>query len=727
MLARPHRVLLRLCVLLAAVSALPAAEAWQSRLVTGAGRPIVGARVADARGGAAAITGPDGEFELHIEDSPPLLLVEFADGTVVLVRLPASGSPPAQVTVDPSRSESVEAVASAAGHLLAAPASPVTTISTREVAERGDESVQEAIAHLPGTSPASADPDRVPALRGGSDNRTLLLIDAGRVPSERRAGFSGGALHPATWGGVEVIRGPAAFLYGSGAMGGVILVRSPWAAVEGSAAGEVTTQVQGGGAPSASLGLRWREQGWSLAAGTRSSSDPTDARGRRLEGSYRQQSVFAGRSWTRAGSVYHLGVRADRLADAVRLAYPGPDRSLVVPGDENFRLTFQADRPGPIDRALVAWVARGRRQVIQLRGPSGDWPASRQGSTTRATDLGARWLLRSAGPGGSWAAGVETGLRTGIEVDNSVVFAGRPPAGIVPAGEALSAGQALSVAAFGLWRRHLTRRVEFSLGARFEPTWSRAEVGQTGQRSASPAWAAGASLASHTRMGSLTFQLARTFRQPSVTDRFAETLTGRGLKLANPDLDAETALQADLAWRLDLGSLHLVAAVYRYAMDAVIVRSFIEDEPSAVAIYRFVNRAAATVEGIEVEARLRPSPGWEISGSLQRIRGRTGEGEPLGELPPDGGRLVVRHSRGRAFVRGEVFVALADRHPGPGEVPTPFYTIVDLAAGTALSERWTLRARLDNALDRLYPLGARRRDPAAPGRTLALSVEYRFR
>ncbi|MDQ7088733.1 MAG: TonB-dependent receptor [Acidobacteriota bacterium] len=710
----------------AALVTVPAVFAWQSRLVTAAGDPIVGARVADVRGGAAAVTGPDGAFQLAAEGVPEVLLVEFADGAVVLVRVEAGPVPPSVVTVDASRSEKVDAVASAAGHLLAAPASPVVTASPAEVAERGDQSVQEAIAHLPGTGPASADPDRVPALRGGSDNRTLLMIDGGRVVTERRAGASGGGLHPATWGGVEVIRGPATFLYGSGAMGGVILVRSPWASVQGPAVGRVGTEVRVGGAPTASLSMQWREQGWSLAAGARSAGDPHDARGRDLEGSYRQQSVFAGRSWTAAGSVYHLGLRADRLADAVRLAYPRDFGSVFVPRDENYRLTFQADRPGPIDRALVAWIARGSREIVQWRGPGAGLPASRVGSTTRATDLGARWLLRAESGCGHWAAGAEVGFRTGIEVDNTVAFEGGPPAGAAPSSRALAEGRALAAAAFGLWRRPLSPGLEFSLGGRLEPLRSSAVVAGLRRRTSRLAWAAGASLTARTELGSLTVRVARTFREPSVTDRFAETLTGRGLKLANPGLKPETALQADLAWGLDLGPLRFGVSAYRYAFDGIIVRSF-RDSGAAVPVYSFVNQDEATVEGIEAEARVRPAPGWEVAVSLHRLRGATGAGESLAELPPDGGRLVLRRLRGDAWFRIEGFFALADPRPGPGEVRTPSYGIVDLSAGARLTGRWTFRAHLKNALDRFYPLGAEPgsgspRPYAGPGFRVSLPI-----
>ena len=62
----------------------------------------------------------------------------------------------------------------------------------------------------------------MPALRGLSSGRTLILIDGARVNSERRVGASATFLDPDILEGVEVARGPGSVAYGSDAFGGVI-------------------------------------------------------------------------------------------------------------------------------------------------------------------------------------------------------------------------------------------------------------------------------------------------------------------------------------------------------------------------------------------------------------------------------------------------------------------------------------------------------------------------
>ena len=55
----------------------------------------------------------------------------------------------------------------------------------------------------------------MPALRGLSSGRTLILIDGARVNSERRVGASATFLDPDILEGVEVARGPGSVAYGS--------------------------------------------------------------------------------------------------------------------------------------------------------------------------------------------------------------------------------------------------------------------------------------------------------------------------------------------------------------------------------------------------------------------------------------------------------------------------------------------------------------------------------
>lgn len=720
--------LLRLlsCWLIAGLAA-GACLAWEARLVDPAGAPVAGALVAPAEGSGGAVTDREGHFELAGENPPPLLLVELADGTVLGVPVgPSSGPGPLEIVIDPARSERVNAVASGPDHLLASPVSPAWVRPEEQIEEEGDRSLQEVISRLPGAAPSSPDPDRVPSIRGAVDGRTLFLLDGGVVATERRAGVSGGGLHPATLAGVEVIRGPGALIYGSGAMGGVVLVRSRWASVKGPRRGEVTVEGRGGDAPSFSASLAYQEDGWVLAAAARSSEDPRAADGRDLEGEYRQRSIFAGRSWMASGALYHAGVRFDALSDADRLRYASEEGGLVVPDDHALRLTFQRDRPGKRDSSLVGWWTVSRRALSRRRSPAAGEPETRLESISSLADTGARWLLHGSEEGRSWVVGLEGRLRYGVESQSRGEVAGLPQdaRAITP----LRGGRQAATAGFAALRRPIARRLDLSLGARLEPIWTSAALESGRGHSADLAWAASAALTrTSERAGEFSLQVARTFREPTVGERFEESITGRGFKAASEGLKAERALQTDLSWRYRKTDWELGISLFRYDLDDVLERRFGEGETFlGLPVYRFANASSASLDGVEASALARLAPDLSVELSLHRMRGEVGEGEYLADVPADGGRLAVTYRTPRAFLRGEIFAVDRDRRPGSGEAVTPGYGLVHLSAGIGLRPGMEARLHVDNLLDRDYPVSARRGDPLAPGRTFGLSLKWKL-
>ena len=84
----------------------------------------------------------------------------------------------------------------------------------------------EALADIPGVASISEGQSAVPSIRGLARGRTLVLIDNGRVTTERRVGPSATFVDPFMLESVEVSRGPGSVAYGSDALGGVIHIRT---------------------------------------------------------------------------------------------------------------------------------------------------------------------------------------------------------------------------------------------------------------------------------------------------------------------------------------------------------------------------------------------------------------------------------------------------------------------------------------------------------------------
>ncbi len=106
------------------------------------------------------------------------------------------------------------------------PAAGMTLLSSRQITQRAPENLMQALETVPGVNQVSEGHASVPAIRGLARGRTLLLIDGGRVTSERRVGPSATFADPAAFEGIDVARGPGSVAYGSDALGGVISVRT---------------------------------------------------------------------------------------------------------------------------------------------------------------------------------------------------------------------------------------------------------------------------------------------------------------------------------------------------------------------------------------------------------------------------------------------------------------------------------------------------------------------
>lgn len=127
----------------------------------------------------------------------------------------------------------------------------VDRVTAEDIARSGAASVQEVLQNLPGVylQKAGNVSQDAPSIRGFSAEQTLVLIDGKRVPNtDRNLSFQ--PAYRYNWvpvsqiERVEVIRGPAASLYGADAMAGVINI------VTQKAGKEWVTSVNG------SLGLR---------------------------------------------------------------------------------------------------------------------------------------------------------------------------------------------------------------------------------------------------------------------------------------------------------------------------------------------------------------------------------------------------------------------------------------------------------------------------------------
>ena len=222
---------------------------------------------------------------------------------------------------------------------------------------------------------------------------------------------------------------------------------------------------------------------------------------------------------------------------------------------------------------------------------------------------------------------------------------------------------------------------------------------------------------------SLTAQVSRGFRDPTLSDRYFRGPSGRGFITGNPDLEPETSLQYDLSARYTFARTQLAAYVYHYRID-----DLIERYSTATDFFFFRNRGRAELRGFELEARTDLGAGFALEGGLNIGRGEALDDDAdLDDISPDTVFVIARKDFG-SRVFGQIrasFVADDDR-PGPSEVDAPGATVVDLSGGWRFTRGLELRGIVRNLLDDDYYASPDPRWVYAPGRSGSLTLAFHF-
>ena len=205
--------------------------------------PAFEGRVVDARSGAPLVdtevvilgltgsvrTDADGRFTWRPDPVPPFeVLVILSGGQVTRPVLIETIDWAATLTIEisPVIDEQITVTAGAAPSIDATPAAGTTLVTGRELSRRSPTNLMQTLESVPGVNQASEGHAAVPVVRGLAGRRTIILLDGGRVTTERRAGPCTPFVDPSSIYSVDVARGPGSVAYGSDAFGGIISIRT---------------------------------------------------------------------------------------------------------------------------------------------------------------------------------------------------------------------------------------------------------------------------------------------------------------------------------------------------------------------------------------------------------------------------------------------------------------------------------------------------------------------
>jgi iron complex outermembrane receptor protein len=703
-------------------------------LIDPEGTPIVGVSVSLVGRTGSVRTRSDGTFRLDPEPAPPFQLIVLGENGAVLGTvhvLTLDGPEPRRLTLTPINVERVEVFSGIAPATIAPPAAGATLMSREAIERLRPTRLVEALKDIPGARDSGSGQTAVPTLRGMARGRTLLLLDDGRVTTERRAGASATYLDPFSIENLEVVRGPGSVAYGSDALGGIIHARTPSPDSE-ALSGRFELAAGAGveyGAAGVEANIPIRSGAILAQYHQRSFSDYESAQGT-VENSSARDSGGLLRGLIPAGeSRLTLGLQIDRARDISRPASDTDTARTTYPEEDSERFTLALALPGRAGfSSFEVSSLVGRQHLISERSTldmaSGD--RETDASDVEANDASLRFVATRPVTEGVLRAGLDVVSRFGLNAVNTKTD--QPSGGPVATTEeeTIEDARRIDVGLFIEGERSLgaKKRWAVSAGLRGDDVSTRNSGGFFGNRSTSNG--ALSSYAGLTwRRGeafSTTLQFTRGFRDPLLSDRYFRGVTGRGTITGNPDLEPETTRQLDLAIRGRAGRAQFAFFGYRYR-----IRDLIERFEVAPDEFAFRNRGEQEIVGLEFEADFRISDRLSLGAFAVSARGEIlDDGSDPDDIPSAsiGIHVLQRYDvwwwqvRGRAFGR--------DEHPGPTERITPAYAVFDATIGLKLSRILEARLNLGNLADKEYLASADARAPLAPGRNVALTLVGRF-
>jgi iron complex outermembrane recepter protein len=680
------------------------------------------------------ITHQDGSFALrNVGAGTHTLVVQRLGYRTETRRIAISGDvvPPLlriELTSSPMQLQEVVVTGVVGARSRDAPLRLTTVVGGQELDRKLESTVAGTLRNEPGMAATSLGPATTrPVIRGLGGERILVLEDGARVGD-----LAGGspdhavAVEPITARQLEVVRGPAALLYGSNALGGVLNVvredipRSLPDAVHGTIGVQGQSVYRGamvGGHVSTALGdvaLRGEASG-------RMTGDMRTPVGTMANSDSRTVNAALGAGWIRSSG--HLGgsYRYYFSQYGIPGGFPGAHTEGVTIDMERHmgRGEFQRRRDmGPFDRLdATASVSSYWHRETEATGVVG----TEFTMLTAATDAIARhdrqWIFTQG------AVGMRAQYRD-FAAGGSV---GTPPA------------RDLALALFAL-EQYDTGPLQLELGARYdfhrvEPLDDAAaiNIGNIRTRtfgSFSGSFGGLLRVAEGVQLGAT---VNRAFRTPDFTELFSDGphLAAFREEIGNPDLREEVGVGLDGFVRIRRGPVRAEIATFRNVIDNYIYPRFTGDTGRLeLPVYQFQGERAQYT-GVEGTVEWTVLPNVLIESTVSQVRGTlTTTNEPVPFIPPLNGMLNVRYDRPAFFAGVGMRAAASQRRVGedPLDIPTDGFTTFNVQGGY----RWTMGGqlhsvtlRVENLTDREYREHLSRTKVIMPEAGRDISLLYR--
>lgn len=676
----------------------------------------------------------------------------------LLAALPLLSSPP--VAADEATLTAVNVTAK--GYASEDAETPISSLSLDqdEISRKGAANVGDALRGEPGLAVSNDSAQgQNPVIRGLSKESIVLLVDGMRFNSAQPAGSIASFMSLGLAERVEVVKGGASVLYGTGALGGAINVLLPQAkftqgiGLDASASYDSASHgIRGTAVMNASQG----DHALMLGASVADINDYRSPDGKVARTGY-DSNAFIGQYRFRIDAQQQLRVSVQQHKDE-DVWFPGSTRphaspligstTTHAPRQERRLYELGYNRRGsgdaPVNFDVRVYRQDMERSIANYANKLGrDIVTNDVTFRTDGIDAKVDWL---AHPQHLLSFGVNAWRMTGNPDRHMATSA---PFTVLTANSPFRDAE---INALGFYAQDDMRfgRLNILAGLRYDQVEGDAD--SISPNSAQPR-TSGLDNKEHAVSGSLgaIYEVApllrpyanysRAFRAPGMRERYESGLRGDGYYYAgSPDVESEKADQFELGIKGSDSSIDYSVAAYYNRIDNYITGQILSGTAAvaacgaanASACKKTVNLGRATIKGIEASIRWQVISGQWLNAGYSRVRGENDDlHEPLFQMPAD---EVSLGWLGTVLpgVTGDFTLRLVDRQDrvatkftNGSENETAGFVTADVGATWQFAKKQSLRFAVKNVADKAYhehlTEGVSGYEIKAPGRSFQLT------
>jgi iron complex outermembrane receptor protein len=539
------------------------------------------------------------------------------------------------------------------------------------------------------------------SLRGMSRQRLGAYYQDIPLFTERRAGTAVSFIDPSLVQTVELVRGPASVLHGTGAIGGLLRVHP--ARLDGLSAqlgwgssGDENQQFFGYG-----------NDQLELQVAHRGANNSQSAAGDDLNTGFDQYNVALALRERRGDlelGLDNLFSYADDIGKSNRF-YPD-ERISDYPRERHWLTQVSAEIPG-IWRSSVflhaqdleTSVERLGQRLNEVDNQSLDYGAKLvlfRGSELNPLRLGLDYLARRDVD----ADETRTDFDTGQRLQWQIMRADRDEVAIYAD------------------LQHSLNQLQWAAGIR--TAWTRQQAENFS--SESEAYASGFAGVEWFSSEALSFslQLSAGQRPANLSERFFNGTTGRGTVLGNPDLDTETAVTIDLGTHWENNSSSILLRGFHTSLDDLIERVQVSDE-----LLSFRNNRNGKIYGAEISLEHQLGEHWALTSSGHYLDSEDDDNNTLQDTAADRINLGLEY-RGQHWNLGVLYeYRFSTDDVASTELPVDSTRLLSARATLELSEQLSLELWGRNLLDDRYVISTDDLSTEGEERSLGIRLSWR--